>query len=438
MRRTSLNLTLVRAAMTAAFLLMLDLRVTPAADAVGKDSTAGSASVAPSAIAAAPSAMPYPRSTVPAAGKAIRWKKTVLDEKFRGEGVAVGDFNHDGKMDIAVGSVYYAAPDWKMHVIGDKAEEFDPHGYSDAFMCYSDDLNHDGWTDLIVIGFPGKETFWYENPKGEPGPWKRHLITQVSNNESPSYVDIDGTGQRSLVMGIAPDSAHSDGKDRQMAILRPDKDAPTKPWIAQPISMKGAPGTTKFSHGLGVGSIRGNGRNDVVVTEGWWESPEDKSHSGPWTFHPEKFGPACSHMIVFDFNGDGRNDILTASAHDYGIWLHEQTADGWKTRELDKSFSETHSVVLADISGDGLPGFVSGKRWWAHGPTGDPGAGEPAVLYWFELVRKNGQAEFVRHQIDDHSGVGTQFEVADVNGDGLLDVAIGNKHGVFLFEQVRD
>ncbi len=123
----------------------------------------------PSGLASATSTLPYPRSTVPASGKAIHWKKTVLDEKFRGEGVAVGDFNHDGKMDIAVGSVYYAAPDWKMHVIGEKAEEFDPHNYSDAFMCYADDLNHDGWTDLIVIGFPGKETVWYENPKGAPG-----------------------------------------------------------------------------------------------------------------------------------------------------------------------------------------------------------------------------------------------------------------------------
>jgi FG-GAP repeat len=93
------------------------------------------------ASAIRPSSGPaYPRSTIPAAGKKIRWKKTVIDTKFRGEGVAVGDFNHDGKIDIAVGSVYYTAPDWQMHLMADKAPDFDPHGYSDAFMCYSDDL----------------------------------------------------------------------------------------------------------------------------------------------------------------------------------------------------------------------------------------------------------------------------------------------------------
>jgi hypothetical protein len=46
--------------------------------------------------------------------------------------------------------------------------------------------------------------------------------------------------------------------------------------------------------------------------------------------------------------------------------------------------------------------------------------------------------EWTRHEIDDDSGVGTQFQVIDVNGDGLLDVVTSNKKGVFLFEQVRD
>jgi hypothetical protein len=32
---------------------------------------------------------------------------------------------------------------------------------------------------------------------------------------------------------------------------------------------------------------------------------------------------------------------------------------------------------------------------------------------------------------------GTQFEVADINGDGLLDIIISNQRGVFIFEQVR-
>ncbi|WP_410959499.1 hypothetical protein [Salmonella sp. SAL4432] len=33
--------------------------------------------------------------------------------------------------------------------------------------------------------------------------------------------------------------------------------------------------------------------------------------------------------------------------------------------------------------------------------------------------------------------MGTQFEVVDVNKDGLLDVVTGNKRGAFYFEQVK-
>ena len=78
-----------------------------------------------------------------------------------------------------------------------------------------------------------------------------------------------------------------------------------------------------------------------------------------------------------------------------------------------------------------------GKRWWSHGRS-EPGSDKPAMLYWFEAKRdKTGLITFTPHMIDDDSGIGTQFAVADINGDGLLDVIVGNKRGVFVFEQVR-
>jgi hypothetical protein len=43
-----------------------------------------------------------------------------------------------------------------------------------------------------------------------------------------------------------------------------------------------------------------------------------------------------------------------------------------------------------------------------------------------------------RHPIDHDRGVGTQFEVADVNGDGLLDIITSNKKGTHYFQQVRE
>ena len=89
------------------------------------------------------------------------------------------------------------------------------------------------------------------------------------------------------------------------------------------------------------------------------------------------------------------------------------------------------------MNGDGLPDFVTGKRWWAHGPTSDLRPGDPAVLYWYELHKNGGSPKWTRHTIDTDSGVGTQFTVADVNRDGLLDVVTSNKKGVYVFLQSR-
>jgi hypothetical protein len=355
----------------------------------------------------------------------ITFQRTQLDTKFRSEGVAVGDFNHDGRLDIAAGSVYYAAPDWKLVSILEKPAEFDPHAYSESFCDFAVDVNDDGRTDLVVVDFPGKQTWWFEQPEKTGTPWKRHEATPITNNESPSFLDIDGDGKRELLLGYEP------GKYIGYA-----KPSAAGPWKLTPVSTANAPGTDRFSHGIGAGDINGDGRTDILVTDGWWEAPADKAQT-TWVFHPVKFSEPCAQMVVYDFDGDGDNDVLSSSAHQVGIWWHEQKPDGWQTHLIDKNISQTHSLCLADINGDKLPDFVTGKRWWAHGPKGDVNPDEPAVVVWYELSRKDGKPVWTPHVIDTDSGVGTQFEVADVNGDGLLDVVTANKKGAHYFQQVR-
>ena len=105
--------------------------------------------------------------------------------------------------------------------------------------------------------------------------------------------------------------------------------------------------------------------------------------------------------------------------------------------EIDSNIAQTHALVLADINGDGLPDFVTGKRYYAHNGR-DPGEDEPPVIAWYELARKDGKPVWTQHVFDHDSGVGTAFEVHDMNSDGLQDVIVANKRGVFYFEQVRE
>jgi hypothetical protein len=369
--------------------------------------------------------MPQPLSP------SISWRKQVLDRCFRSEGVTVADVNRDGRLDVIAGNVWYEAPHWTPHEIR-PAPEFDgAAGYSNSFINFSMDVDRDGWPDLILIGFPGAEAVWLENPRDEERPWREHRIWHSACNESPAFGDIDGDREPELVFAY---------DEEQMAWLEPGPD-PRAPWNAYPIGSPGDPGTRKFAHGLGIGDVNGDGRPDVITRHGYWEAPSDPRRPG-WRFVPGDLGPDCAHMHAFDVDGDGLPDVLSSSAHLKGIWWHRQDRgpDGprFTSRVIDDTWSQSHGLVLADINGDGVPDLVSGKRFWAHGPAGDVEPDFPAVLYWYELRRSGGGVEWIRHPIDDDSGVGTQFEVVDVNGDGLLDVVTANKKGVFLFEQVRE
>ncbi len=373
-----------------------------------------------------------------AAEPKITFKKTQLDAKFRAESPAVGDFNHDGKLDIAAGDAYYAAPDWKPVVFAEEHREFEPIKYSQCFNMYADDINGDGWTDLTIVEYPGQAAVWRENLQGASKPWPRHVIIPVANNESPQYLDVDGDGRREWLLGTAPAPAEADGPNRVFAVVRRPADVQA-PWLVEAISAVGVDEAKKFYHGLGLGDLNGDGRKDIVTPTGWWKAPSSPAGSAaPWEFTKAKLGEPCAQMQVYDFDGDGDADVLSSAAHKLGIWWHEQTPAGWQTHLISELFSQTHALELADINGDGLPDFVTGKRYWAHGPKGDVNPGDPPVLYWFELARRDGKPVWTPHEIDNDSGVGTQIHVADVNGDGLLDVVTANKRGVYYFEQSRE
>ncbi len=365
-------------------------------------------------------------------GKDVKFKKYHLWDEFYTEAATTADVNKDGKTDIIAGARWFEAPDWKAHDIWKHKKFYYTKGYADSFLNYAQDVNEDGWMDLICFDFPGKEVYWFENPAGQDVLWKRNLIDSIASNESPMNVDVDNDGKKDLVFG--------NEKLGQMAWYAPVVKAKKVTWKRTAISEPNAKGVGLFSHGLGFGDINGDGRKDVMIRGGWWEAPADLKVS-PWKWHEADLGESCAQMITYDFDSDGDADVVSSSAHEYGVWWYEQKFDYNKnsyfvTHTIDSTFSESHSLVLEDVNRDGLPDLITGKRFFSHQGRG-PGGLEPAVLYWFELL-KDGQQRpvWVKHLIDDTSGVGIQFVSDDMNKDGMLDIIIGNKNGVFLFEQL--
>lgn len=369
-------------------------------------------------------------STVPA------YRKLALSDQFFSEGATFGDFNHDGKMDVASGPYWWEGPDFKTRHEFYPALPFDPLKYSDNFFAFSHDFNGDGWTDILVLGFPGVDASWYENPGDKGGMWRRKVVFLPVDNESPTFGDILGKGQPALIC--------SSGGRFGYAVYDP-KD-PGRPWTFHPISPPG--NWQRFTHGLGFGDVNGDGRNDLLEKDGWWEQPASLAGDPVWKQHKYAFSPGRggSQMYVYDVNGDGRNDVIGAiDAHGYGLSWFEQVrgADGeitfkphpiTSTKADEKiagvQFAQPHAVALADFDGDGLLDILTGKRWWAHGPKGDVEPNAAPVLYAFLLRRgADGTVTYVPHLIEDTTGVGTQVVVGDANGDGRPDILVGNKRG---------
>ncbi|RIW18679.1 VCBS repeat-containing protein [Algoriphagus lacus] len=360
----------------------------------------------------------------------IPFQKTVLFSDFVSEGVAVGDVNNDGKIDVMAGPFWFEAPTWKRHEIYIPKLYVAEKEWSNSMLNFSLDVNQDGWVDFVRVDFPGKAVYWHENPQGKDNHWKEHLIHETVGNESPNFVDVDGDGRKDILCG--------DVANKQMIWLKSPTVKGEVAWKKYTISQPGTPGSENFSHGLGYADINGDNRSDVIIREGWWENPGDPSQAN-WTWHPANLGEPSSHMYTFDFNQDGHLDVFTASAHERGIWWHENEGDGssqkFNRHTLTEEMSETHAIAFTDINGDEKKDFVTGKRYYAHMRQGT-GALEPAYLYWFEFVPGE-EPQWLAHQIDDDSGVGLNVVAEDINKDGLTDVVIANKKGIFVFEQKK-
>lgn len=355
-------------------------------------------------------------------------KEYVSPERYETAGVF--DVNNDGVPDIVSGAFWYPGPTYRVrHKIGAVMVHED---YFDDFSTIPLDVNGDGRMDFITGGFWGNTLRWRENP-GVPGKeWPEHVIAQTGPVETTRAWDVDGDGQ----MEIVPNTP-----GKPLVVYRLVRDAQGKgtgKFEACTLRLKGR-ANDRQGHGLGCGDINGDGRPDFVLNNGWLEAPADPLR-GEWLWHPEfkLLGSVSIPVLVADVNGDGRADLIQGNGHGYGLWWWEQGVDAagqrtWKSHEIDPYNAQYHDLQWVDLDRDGKPELVTGKRFRAH-PGSDPGDADAFGWYIFKWTGEG----FVKHVVDfgpvgTGKGLGIFFAVADLNGDGWLDIVAPGKEGLAIY-----
>ncbi len=379
-----------------------------------------------------------------------RFSMRRLDDYSYAWDAAVADIDRDGVQDIVAGPFYYLGPTYSTRREIYLGNSFNPSTqYVGNMVTFAHDWNGDGWPDVLAT--EGRQMSLYLNPKGENRRWTRNLVAPGITSEITLLRDVDGDNAPELIFV----------KEGRLSFAKYDPANPTQTWKVFPVSEAGL---TTF-HGLGVGDVSGDGRADLLNAAGWWEQPAAGATSGAWTYHPVAFArwsrseaAGGGNMAVWDVNGDGLNDVVTAlNAHGWGLaWFEQKRGAGGErsfTRHMimddfsttnagGLTFSELHSgVIPADIDGDGVMDFVTGKRAWSHRDSyTDPDPHGPALLVWYRgrrNARAEGGADFTPEVIHNRSGVGSLFKVQDVNGDGAPDVVTSTNRGTFLFLNSR-
>ena len=315
------------------------------------------------------------------------------------------DVNRDGYLDFVYGQrgtmywMQFVSPgEWKLHQMGSGART-DVGGVPH-------DVNGDGWIDYIV------GDSWFENTgKPDKEEFVLHRKNMISSHDN-IVVDIDGDGIPDVV-AVSNSSEH-----------------PVTAWYKIPADFSANWYYTRIGSGIhggigprGYGDLNNNGYTDVVRGDVWFENlngdgKEWKEHQlvPPGGSRPDRYGLALKTWVI-DMNNDGMPDIVQAEADtpngrifwweniNYGerFVFHPVTADS--------TGQDFHSLVVADLNGDGFADIASGG-----GPL-TPGTKK---LFVWENVKGDGSVwkeHLVLEGVEIH-----ELVAGDVDGDGDIDM----------------
>ncbi|MGB8477439.1 MAG: FG-GAP-like repeat-containing protein [Acidobacteriaceae bacterium] len=336
-----------------------------------------------------------------------------VDQHAGDFGIGFGDFNGDGKLDIASGAYFYRNP--------------------------GGDMTKTPWPRVTLPNDPetGKriDAGLLFSVKGA-GPTRDILGEDLPNIVWLHALDSTGNSWSSRVVAQMPRVKHGNGRTIRLAHIIPGNTRPD-------ILLSGGGGTYLLQiparheagnwpimkitttdadeqKGIGVGDIDGDGHLDLVLGKGvglqqieWWRNPGDGS--AHWVRHPIGNTINMAKMIeVADVNGDGRPDVVAtdSEAPDSHLFWFEAPADPikgeWRRHDIDHGYFGLDSLSVADMNRDGSPDVIIGETKGLH------------RLAIYENVN-HGQS-WREHLIDQGKESHKGAQAVDLNGDGRLDI----------------
>ena len=285
------------------------------------------------------------------------------------------------------------------------------------------DFNGDGYHDYVTCGRNG-QMVWFEN-KGKSEEWVMHKVADIKGQECGGCtIDLTGNGLCDIING-------SDYSNDEVCWWENtgELDRPFKQRVAAKT------GNTQI-HDTMIGEIKNDGVKYLVFTnQGTGTSiycvpiPSDPTQE-PWPslekIAEDKWLPNERHtwselgkqpdegIAIADVDNDGNLEVVT------GVSYYKWVDNRWKCVKFTDEIYITNKIVVGDIDNDGKNEIIL-----SEGDAYIYGHDEGCKLAWFKPEGDNYEGKWVEHVIDNGLWDAHSIALADLCGNGNLDLFIG-------------